>query len=752
MKVPHGQRRAWVQSTCGGDAALAARVRDALPTEPGDVPTPSPLLKPLESVPESARHIGPFALRGILGEGTFGVVYLADQSDPIPRRVALKVLKPRAGGAGGGSEVVDRFKRERRLLARLDHPGIAHVLDAGVTNDGRPWFALEYVRGLPLLLHCDEARLPVESRVRLFEEICRAVHHAHQNGVLHRDLKPGNVLVSTGQPGDGTPAWGLPKVIDFGIAEALGGDGVASSGEALDDHAAGGARGVTGTLEYMSPEQATGLDLDPRSDVYSLGAILHHLLTGQPPIPRRHVRADARDPDAPETATPDPHAAEVLAYVERIRSEDPLPPSAIIAQLDAEQAADVARLRSTTPARLIHALRGDLDWIVERCLAKDRARRYDSAADLAADLRRHLQSYPVEAAPPSALYRLRRFMRRHRRATVAAAISTLSLVIAITAICVSLRVALRARDAEREARQAAENATSEANDALGALVTLITRISLDNAARGVAATPDEILEAAQQELLEPFRERPRAQAQVRIALAKALVSLDHPDDAADEIAAAMALLGTLGPAVDPVMIDALRTSASIDEHLERFDAAAAKLDQAFDLQRASDPDSAVDWTALWLDRARLGVSRGDGVAARRAVAEAAREIRRVEDPAVRRRLESNASFFRAEALLLDGQWKEALAAIEPNLAYNEAMKPGHWWVAESSAVEAAARIGMGQVARGREILSLAAPELQRALPLGSSPRRVIGRLVAAAFQSQGLDEDAARWRAAAAAR
>ncbi|MBX3355863.1 MAG: protein kinase [Phycisphaeraceae bacterium] len=757
LSVPAGERSAWLRSRCAGDAALAQRLRDALPTEPGETPAPSPLLKPLESIPESARRIGPYTLRGVLGEGTFGVVYLAEQREPIPRRVALKVLKPQVAGR----EILQRFDRERRLLARLDHPGIAHVLDAGVADDGRPWFAVEFVRGLPLLRHCDEARLSIEARVRLFEEICRAVHHAHQCGVLHRDLKPGNILVSTGQPGDGTPVWGLPKVIDFGIAEALGGDEVPASsgdgtatetpvgkaGEAGASTSSTGSSapgGVVGTLEYMSPEQALGRDLDPRSDVFALGAILHHMLVGAPPL----GVADEAPADALEgRATPT--GDRLLDFVDRIRNLDPLPPSEAVKRLPPDERERVAKARSTTPSRLVRQLRGDLDWIVAHCLAKDRSARYDSAADLAADLRRHLAARPIDAAPPDVLYRLSRFVKRHQRATVATVISIASLLLATVFVAAALRTTLRAHHAERMARLQAERASAEASDALGALLSFITRLSLDSAAEGAAASPDELLAAAREELIAPFREQPRPQAEIRMALAKAMLSLDHPRAAEREITAAIALLGTLGEAGDAAMIEALRTQAAIAIQRERFGDAATTLDRAFDLQKQSDPDDAAGLVSLWFERARLGIARGDGAAARRALVEARRAIEQIPDPAARRRSQSSASFFEAQALLLDERWEEALAAIEPNLAFNRATMPGHWWVAESRAVEAAALIGMGQVEQGRSILSEVESPLLRALPPGSSPRRVIGDLVARALASQGLKAEAERWRALA---
>lgn len=744
-KIPSAERGAWLRTKCAGDAALAARVHDALPTDAGDAATPSPLVRPIEDVPESARRIGPYLIRGILGEGTFGVVYLAEQSEPLPRRVALKVLK----SARGCREVVERFDRERRLLARLDHPAIAHVLDAGVDRD-RSWFALEYVRGLPLLRHADDARLTVRDRLRLFEEICRGVQHAHQNGVLHRDLKPGNVLVSTGAPGDGTPRWGIPKIIDFGIAEAIGGDGAAPASADAGGSDAGSSGRLIGTLEYMSPEQAIGLDVDARSDVHSLGAILFELLTGEPPFGRADRSSEG-----------------IVAFVKRLREEDARAPSTALVARPPDRAEEIARLRRTTPARLAAHVRGDLDWIVLKCLSKDRARRYDSAADLASDVRRHLEWRPVEAAPQRVLYRAGRFVRRHRGAAVAAAISITSLLLALALVAAALVTTMRAREHERQARQGMERAIAVASDALGSLISLIASISLDRASKGIATTPDAILKSAMDQIIEPFKDRPIAQAHVRIALAKALLSLDHPNAAESQITTALALLApaatgahasesgdvaseALRAAADSSTIDAMRTAAAIAEHVGDFARARSFLSQAFDLQEKSDPDDPPAWNELWIDRARLAISAGDARSAQIAIANARQLIPHLSDRAAQRRAESSAAFFAAEALALANDWSAAYAAIQPNLRYNLAHLPGHWWVAESSAIEAAALIGLGRVDEGRAILAKAEPQLRQALPPGASPRRVIGKIVGDAFQSRGLSKDADHWRALAA--
>jgi len=687
-------------------------VIDALPTDADASPTPSPLLRPIERSPDALQRIGPYALRGVLGEGSFGVVYLAEQREPIPRRVALKVLK----NAGAAKSVIDRFDRERRALSRLDHPSIAHVLDAGVTDDGRPWFALEYVRGLPLLRHCDEARLPIEDRLRLFEEICRAVHHAHQNGVIHRDLKPGNILVAPAGAGDGTPRWGIPKIIDLGIAEAISGDAPETAPPA-------------GTLEFMSPEQALGREIDTRSDVYALGAVLATLLTGSPP----HGRADPAD---------------LPSFVERVE-RGAAPPSELVSRLEPTVAADVAARRSTTPSRLVAALRGDLDWITMRCLAVDRARRYDSAADLAADLVRHFEHRPVDAAPRRFGYLLSRFVLRHRAAVAAAAVVAIMLLATTAVVTAALRSAIVAHRVERDARQSAERALHEANDAMSALLSLLASMSLDRSAQGASLTAEQLLTQAREAIVAPFQERPRAQAEVRIALAKALLSLGHSGSASREIAAAQALLGTLGSAAAAASIEALRTQAAIDEQRGSLPAALSALDRAATLQRETDPDDAAAWADLMLDRARVLITSGDSAAALRAVASSRDWLDRVERASQRRQLASSAAFFDAQALLLAGRWADALAAIQPNLDFNRTAIPGHWWVAESSAVEAAALVGLGEIEKARGILRTAEPQLVRALPPGASPRRTICALVAAAFASRGLSAEAEHWRALA---
>jgi serine/threonine protein kinase len=312
--------------------------------------------------------IGPYKLMELVGEGGMGSVYVAEQSVPVKRRVALKVIKP----GMDTREVVARFEAERQALALMDHPNIAKVLDAGATEQGRPYFVMELVRGLPVTDYCDRAKLPADRRLRLFAQICRAVQHAHQKGVIHRDLKPTNVLVTLH---DGEP---VPKVIDFGIAKAVG-------GRLTDKTVYTRLAQFVGTPMYVSPEQAelSGLDVDTRSDVYSLGVLLYELLTGTTPFDAETFRTVGLD-----------------AVRRIIREVEPPRPSARVSTLDAAARSTVSARRGLDDRQLGRLLRGDLDWVVMKALEKDRNRRYESAGAFAADIERYLADEPVEARPP----------------------------------------------------------------------------------------------------------------------------------------------------------------------------------------------------------------------------------------------------------------------------------------------------------------------------------------------------------------
>jgi serine/threonine protein kinase len=448
---PREGRDAYLDEACAGDAVLRKRVEallrandepgpflsapeandlevtaahgDAAPEvtgtlQAGDEPPTAPYPIPAAQV-EGSVIAGRYKIRQEIGEGGMGSVYLAEQTQPVKRMVALKLIK-----AGMDSRnVLARFESERQALALMDHPNIAKVLDAGTTEQGRPFFVMELVKGIPLTDYCDQHRLDVPERLALFRQICSAVQHAHQKGIIHRDLKPTNILVESH---DGKP---VPKVIDFGLAKA-------TSGMQLSEHSLFTAFGsVTGTPLYMAPEQATfnALDVDTRADIYALGVILYELLSGSTPIRRDTLKRAALD--------------EMLRV---IREDEPPTPSSRISS--SEALPSLAANRHVEPSRLSRLVKGDLDWIVMKALAKERDRRYDSAIGLANDIERYTNHEPVSAGPPTARYRLGKFVRRNRGRVVAASLVLLALVGGVVGTTLGLLEARRSAVAERLAK------------------------------------------------------------------------------------------------------------------------------------------------------------------------------------------------------------------------------------------------------------------------------------------------------------
>ena len=339
--------------------------------------------------------IGRYKLLQKIGEGGFGVVYMAEQVEPVQRKVALKIIK-----AGMDTkEVIARFEAERQAIALMDHPNIARALDAGATEAGRPYFVMELVHGIPITDYCDQSHLPTRERLQLFIKVCQAVQHAHQKGVIHRDLKPSNVLVTLH---DGEP---VPKVIDFGVAKALGQRLTEKTLFTAFHH-------LIGTPAYMSPEQAalSGIDIDTRADIYSLGVLLYELLTGVTPFDAETLRQAGLD--------------EIRRM---IRETEPPRPSTRLRTLG-HRLVEVASQRQTEPFTLSKLVRGDLDWIVMKCLEKDRRRRYETVNGLAADIRRHFENEPIIARPPSNLYRLQKLISRNKVIFAAAGCLAISLV------------------------------------------------------------------------------------------------------------------------------------------------------------------------------------------------------------------------------------------------------------------------------------------------------------------------------------
>lgn len=436
LAQPPTERDRFLLEMCCGDDELLARLRtmlvDSARTSGARPPSSNPTMAyessirdPEESLSPGTMIAGRFKLLECLGEGGMGTVYVAEQVEPVRRKVALKLIKP---GMDSRS-VLARFEAERQALAMMDHPNIARVFDGGLTEHHRPYFVMEFIKGVPLTQYCDHARLSIPDRLKLFMAVCQGIQHAHQKGIIHRDLKPTNILVGLY---DGRP---VPKVIDFGLAKAMH--------QPLTDRSLyTGHDTLLGTPLYMSPEQSdlNNLDVDTRTDIYSLGVILYELLTGTTPLDRQRLYRAAFD-----------------EMVRIIRQEEPAKPSTKLSS--SAELPGVAANRQIEPARLSKLISGDLDWIVMKALEKDRGRRYASAYGFSRDIERFLADEPVEACPPSAGYRIRKFLHKHRSGVATAAALGVFLLVGTG---VSLWLAIRATRAEQHARQVAD-AEREAN-------------------------------------------------------------------------------------------------------------------------------------------------------------------------------------------------------------------------------------------------------------------------------------------------
>ena len=510
-KTEPTERAAFLDRACGGDSSLRERIEARLrryeppnfslhgqttlettrataeektPPSQSQGGDPIAFLPPLEG---SGIRIGPYHLLEMLAEGGMGAVWMAEQVEPVQRRVALKVIKAGLDSA----HVLARFEAERQALALMDHPNIAKVFDAGSTPEGRPYFVMELVRGVPLTRYCDQQQLTPHERLQLFVLVCQAVQHAHQKGIIHRDLKPSNVLAASY---DGKPA---PKVIDFGIAKAIS--------RKLGEHTIATEVGqVVGTPEYMAPEQAEpiNLDIDTRADIYSLGVILYELLSGSPPFPSEQLRR--------------------LTFMEMLRTirevEPPKPSTRLSGDTDL---ANLAERRKMVPRQLMKLVRGELDWIAMKCLEKDRTRRYQTANDLAKDIKRYLAKEPVLAGPPTATYRLRKFVFRHKGAVLAAALVFLALVGGIAGASVGLLEAQRQRRAAEDNAAKSQQAEAETRAVLTFFqdkVLAAARPKEQEGGLGVDTSIQAAVDAAEPKIAAAFQNQPRVEAEIRHAL------------------------------------------------------------------------------------------------------------------------------------------------------------------------------------------------------------------------------------------
>ncbi|MBL8823665.1 MAG: serine/threonine protein kinase [Planctomycetia bacterium] len=499
-KANEAERNAYVEEACAGNVELLRQVRELLASHdathgPLDAPPPGlggSVLK-AHSGEAPGTLIGPYKLLQQIGEGGMGVVFMAEQTQPVQRKVALKIIKQ----GMDSRQVIARFEAERQALAMMDHVNIARVIDGGKTQSGRPYFVMDLIHGVPITRYCDDNHLTPQQRLELFTPVCQAIQHAHQKGIIHRDIKPSNVLITLY---DGKP---VPKVIDFGVAKA--------TEQKLTERTLFTNYGtMVGTLEYMSPEQAemSGLGVDTRSDIYSLGVLLYELLTGSTPLDRKRVRDEAY--------------AEILRI---IKEEEPPRPSTRLSD-SGDALASISAQRQMEPAKLTKLVRGELDWIVMKSLEKDRNRRYESASGLAQDIQRYLADEPVHASPPSVTYRLRKFVRRNKVALLTISVVALAL---IAGTVISIWQAYRATQAEEAAKTDRDTALAEktradeeatiaqtVNDFL--LNDLLAEAAPSKNARNKKVSVEELLGRAATRIDGKFEKQPRIEAAIRMTI------------------------------------------------------------------------------------------------------------------------------------------------------------------------------------------------------------------------------------------
>ncbi|MEO1366807.1 MAG: serine/threonine-protein kinase, partial [Acidobacteriota bacterium] len=517
----------------------------------------------LESAPTpTPGHIGPYRILSKLGTGGMGTVYLADQVEPVQRRVALKIMRSRYSTEEGRI----RFETERQAMARLQHPNVAQIFEAGTTDEGHPYFVMELVGGAQITAFCDQKNLRISRRLELFRDVCAGVHHAHQKGIIHRDLKPSNVLVTE----DGSRP--VPKIIDFGIAKTFG-------EEEISDSQVTGDR-LIGTPAYLSPEAARMdggvLDLDTRADVYSLGIVLYEILVG---------------------ARPFDDTSGLFELLRHIASEEPPSPHATWLRLAPGKKRQLATRRDSDPTGVASRLRGDLEWIVLKAIAKDRQHRYDSAAALAADIDRHLRHVPVEASPPSRIYRIRKFIRRRSGTVAGIAGILLTLAGGLAARSIEADRANRAARAAETARLETEVALREAERArleaaeVSAFLLDLFKVSDPGQAKGESVTARELLDEAARKVRTGFEGQPEARARFMQTIADVYRKLGLFDPALGLADEALDLRRLHLDGGHPDVAESLSGIAALYASLGRYAEAVPLLQEALEIREASLPDN-----------------------------------------------------------------------------------------------------------------------------------------------------------------
>ncbi len=551
--LPEADRRDRLDEVRRVDPELAEELSGLLAHAPErtqeTTATQAPSAAPIPS------EIGPYRVIGTLGEGGMGVVYVAEQTEPVRRRVALKLVRT----ALSGRDVLARFEAERQVLARMSHSGIAQVYDAGTTEDGRSFVAMELVDGEPITTYCDRHGLDLRQRLELFIETCRAVQHAHQKGVIHRDLKPSNILVCVDEGRH------LPKIIDFGIARAL-------SDEPSESQTRLTRLGeIVGTLEYMSPEQTRGDgNVDTRSDVYALGVVLYELIAGVLPLSTRELLASGLD-----------------AVRRYIQETEPARPSLRVAT-DPVISASAAECRRTNPATLARALRGDLDWITLRALDKDPERRYASVLALAADIERHLNDEPVEAGPPSARYRLVKLVRRHRTAATASLAVLLAIVVGAAGTTVGF---FRASSSARLARAAEARAVHDAEAAkrVSEFLVDVFKGAAPEQVRGGTVSARDLLDRGADRLDSELSIEPVIRARLLATVGDVYRTLGELGQARERLEEALRLAEEHLAPTDPYLLDIVHPLAITCDLMEDFERAEALYLRAIALAESAAP-------------------------------------------------------------------------------------------------------------------------------------------------------------------
>lgn len=638
-------REAVLRSACGADADQRVRVESLLRLHDhgglflageaegltGDPPAEAP--RYAEVVEGPGKMIGRYKLLQRIGEGGFGVVYMAEQREPVKRRVALKIIKL----GMDTRQVVARFEAERQALALMEHPHIARVLDGGATETGRPFFVMELVRGIPITQFCDENQVPTEERLRLFTEVCSAIQHAHQKGIIHRDIKPSNVLVTMHDHR------AVPKVIDFGVAKA-------TQQELTEKTLFTRFHEFIGTPAYMSPEQAqmSGLDIDTRSDIYALGVLLYELLTGRTPFDAQDLLRSGYD-----------------EMRRRICEEEPIKPSTRLNTLSQEDRTAVARRRKTDPLQLQRQFRGDLDRIALKAMEKDRSVRYESASALADDVRRYLNDEPVTATAPSMGYRLRKFTRRHRTAV---SMAGLVLLLVVSGALASAHFAIMAQRAERHARAEAE-------------ITAAVNAFLNEDLFGQAdpeANPEAelrvrtLLDRAGQKIQSRFEGRPMVEAAIRSTLGGLYAKLSEYRLADEHLRRAFDLRLIAAGERDPLTLQAMNDLALNSLRQGRIDEALQTAEWALQSARESLGPRHAQTLKCLAQLARIHYSRGDTPAmeqAAREVVDTGRVLRSIDpgDLALALDLLGRVHGRRGEAAKGEALIQEAIALLDQTL-------------------------------------------------------------------------------------